>query len=366
MNLKRATLLSLVLTLLVAGTLLAQTPNPAVSSINPTSAPSTGGTDVTLTGSNLSIPPNFACFVPCPTTVTFGDVQVPVKDESNTRLVVTAPAHAAGTVDLTIRTGDGRVTTLDDAFTFTASADEDWQKILVPVYLDAPVNGANGSQWKSDLWMRNDATQPIQIAPWPCEGEACPAVFPNTKILQGGEAMHNLAPFFRPPSSNPTRLLYVKKSEAASVSMNLRIADVSRAGLNAGTEIPMVRDAQFRSGTVTLHNVPFDSRFRLMLRINEMAYSEARFRVTTFAQQEGTGGELVNSVELTATTTETGPFRSQAAYVSYTWDELLLQPRVFPSAVRVEITPLNPGSRFWPFVSITNNDTQLVTLVTPQ
>ena len=67
-----------------------------------------------------------------------------------------------------------------------------------------------------------------------------------------------------------------------------------------------------------------------------------------------------------ATTSESGDFRTQAAYAGYTWDEVFAQPRTFPNAVRVEITPLTAGSRYWPFVSITNNDTQMVTLVTPQ
>ncbi|HET7436797.1 MAG TPA: IPT/TIG domain-containing protein [Thermoanaerobaculia bacterium] len=364
---KRVTILSLTLvTLLVNGSAWADTPPPTVTSIEPAAAPSSGGTNVTITGANLSIPPNFACFVPCPTTVTFGDITVAAKEETNTRIVVVAPAHAAGRVDLTIRTGDARSITIPDAFTFTAGAEDSWQKILLPVYLDGTVSGSNGSQWKSDFWLRNNSSGPIALAPWPCETDACPAIFPPQTIVNGEQTLHGLAAFFRAPSANPTRLLYIPRDKAAGVSFGLRIADISRAALNAGTEIPVVRDSQFRSGTVTLHNVPFDSRFRLMLRVNEMAYTSARFRVSTFAEQAGGAGELLNTVELTATTTESGDFRSQAAYASYTWDELLQQPRTFPNAVRVEITPLTAGSKFWPFVSITNNDTQMVTLVTPQ
>ena len=36
-----------------------------------------------------------------------------------------------------------------------------------------------------------------------------------------------------------------------------------------------------------------------------------------------------------------------------------------PANVRFEIEPLTAGSAFWPYVSITNNDSQQVTLVTP-
>ena len=35
------------------------------------------------------------------------------------------------------------------------------------------------------------------------------------------------------------------------------------------------------------------------------------------------------------------------------------------SLLRIEVTPVTPGLEFWTFVSITNNNTQHVTLVTP-
>src|SRR5205085_11881017 len=34
--------------------------------------------------------------------------------------------------------------------------------------------------------------------------------------------------------------------------------------------------------------------------------------------------------------------------------------------VRIEVTPLTAGLRFWAFAGATNNDTQHVTLITPQ
>ena len=49
--------------------------------------------------------------------------------------------------------------------------------------------------------------------------------------------------------------------------MNLRVRDVTREGLNFGTEIPVVRAREFRSSRVTLIGVPADSRFRNTLRV---------------------------------------------------------------------------------------------------
>lgn len=39
---------------------------------------------------------------------------------------------------------------------------------------------------------------------------------------------------------------------------------------------------------------------------------------------------------------------------------------VFHDTVRAEIEPLTEGLRYWAFVSVTNNETQHVTTITPQ
>ena len=36
------------------------------------------------------------------------------------------------------------------------------------------------------------------------------------------------------------------------------------------------------------------------------------------------------------------------------------------TSMRIEVVPLTPNLRFWAFVSITNNETQEVTIVSPQ
>ncbi|HEU4521979.1 MAG TPA: IPT/TIG domain-containing protein, partial [Thermoanaerobaculia bacterium] len=94
-------LLSLFLTL----PLLAQTPAPEIHSVQPSAGTVQGGTFVTVTGINLGVPPNFACVAPCPAIVRFGEVEVPAIQEENTFVTVRTPPHAAGTVDVTVRTG---------------------------------------------------------------------------------------------------------------------------------------------------------------------------------------------------------------------------------------------------------------------
>ena len=83
---------------------------PTVTSISPTSGPIAGGTVVTITGTNLT----------GATGVTFGGVAATaVTPLSATSVQATAPAHAAGAVDVKVTTGAGTsAVSAGDTFTF--------------------------------------------------------------------------------------------------------------------------------------------------------------------------------------------------------------------------------------------------------
>ncbi len=343
-------------------TLAAAAQAPVVTEIQPSQGPASGGTTVVIRGDNLST--QVQCILPCPPRVVFGDVAVDAKEESDERLVVTTPAHEPGTVDVRIVIAGRPETVVRNGFTFLAGAEAGYEQILLPLYLREPVPGANGTLWRTDFRIRNDGNEPVRLAPWDCPPNmACPPVIPLTFTLEPQRTLHNPANFAIYPGSNPSRLLYV--SAPATVSMNLRVADVSRGSLNAGTELPIVRPGEMRRGITQLFNVPLtDQNFRVLLRIYEVAYSTSTFVVRFYGEGES---ELPpHTVTLTATSPQTGPFRSEAAYVQFDVSSLLHLRRTWPDALRIEIQPATPGSRYWAFASITNNQTQLVTLVTPQ
>lgn len=347
---------------------LAFAQNPTITSITPASGPVGGGTPVEILGRDFDT--KIVCILPCPTVVLFDNIEVTPREASDTRLLVLTPAHAAGSVNVTVKTGEGRTGTVQGGFTYTGSSTEaQYEKVLLPIYLDGTLNGANGTRWQTDFWVRNNGSTPATLAPWTCPADqVCPAVFPVTRTLAPNEAIHNLPAFFRAPTANLSRVLFVSRKEAANVSMQLRFADSSRADLNGGTELPLIRENELLVSTTNMLNVPTDTRFRLMLRVYDVDNTEARFRVNIYGLREGTSNSLEHSVELTATTSQTSEFRSEAAYAQFSLDEFIRMPRLvpLPPGLRVEVQPLTPGSRFWTFMSATNNDTQLVTLVTPQ
>ena len=337
---------------------------PVIDSISPNSGPSTGGTEVTISGDNFL--PQVVCILPCPTTVTFGDITVPIKSESDTALVVVTPAHPSGTVDVTVSLAGIPPVTREDGFTFTATADDSHELVLLPIHLDGILHGAFGAQWKTDLWLRNNGSSIATLAPWSCPPDlVCLPVFPLTFALQPGRSLHNLPPLFLPPDGNPSRLLFVLKPGSNDVSYNLRFADVSRFALDGGAEMPVIRESELLTRPAQLFNVPLGTAFRVLLRIYDVEYLFSDFRVSIYPQSEDDPAAVHQAI-VRASSPFVGPFRPKASYAQLDITGLLVLEKVWPATARIEIEPLTPGSRFWAFASLTNNDTQIVTLVTPQ
>lgn len=346
--------------------LAAQTaPDPVIYATTPLSGPSSGGSRFVIFGEGLDIPPNFACLLPCPPRVRFGDVEVAAIEHTGERVVVITPPHSPALVDLTLRTADGRSITVKGAFTFVGNGEVQFAQVLLPLLLNR-FAGAYGSLWETELWIRNRGLENLQVAPWPCETEVCPAVFPLTKTLAPEESIRNIPPFSRTPSGVPGRILYVSRSRIDDFSFQLRLADVSRGALSWGTEIPVIREADFRRNSVELLGVPIDANFRSSLRIYEMSpLFSSTFRLTFFEQQTGVSAGPLLTMQVNAVALETAEFRLEPGYAQILdLSTVLTQSRA--SQIRIRIDPLTLGSRYWAFVAVTNNTTQQVTTLTPQ
>ena len=79
------------------GTARVNPPAPAVTHVSPSAGPTSGGTPVTITGTNLSNA----------TAVKFGTASAMITADSATSITATAPAGATGTVDVTVATAGG-------------------------------------------------------------------------------------------------------------------------------------------------------------------------------------------------------------------------------------------------------------------
>ena len=338
---------------------------PVVTSLTPQSGPASGGTQVTITGSELL--PRVQCFDPCPATVTFGEVTVTVTEETETRLTVVTPAHRPGTVDVIVRVAGEEPVRLPAAFTFDGGAEGNYESILLPIYFPGTVEGAHGSRWQADLWIRNDSNETALLAPWPCPpGDSCPAAVPLTYALEPDKHLRGLSPHFQ-VRSNPGQLLWVSRNAVDDVEFSLRFADTTRAALNGGTDMPVVRERDLHLDSMNLLNVPMTYDYRVLLRLYETAYRDSNFRISFYAYDASGAQQLLHQEEIGITNPQDGLFKTESAYMQYDVTRLLdTDDKAWPETIHIEIVPLKPGSRFWAMASVTNNVTQLVTLVTPQ
>jgi len=175
--------------------------------------------------------------------------------------------------------------------------------------------------------------------------------------------------FLSAQGGGPGRVLYSSPEELTDLHFQHRVYDVSRRANNYGTELPVIRKKELITRDAHLLNIPTDNRFRSTMRIYDPANKPgARVRIRYYSMVSDT---LLHESEHTL---------EQAAPIGYPELDLPARPAylqldslttLFPALsqverFRVEIEPLTPGLRYWAFVSITNNETQHVTTVTPQ
>jgi len=254
------------------------------------------------------------------------------------------------------------------AFSLSAEAGERY-RVLIPSYVDEPAPGAFGSLWTTPLAIHNGTSSTFVFDP------ACFEVCQDHPRLTPGKTQQQIHEFsWEWKSGQPARVLGISVAEGndspAALSFQLRSADVSRSASNAGTEVPVVRETEFRTATLHLLNVPADPRFRLTLRIYEMDQAQSDFAVRVYDQAATTllGGTTVHlSMPLAPDLPHLTPVPVAPGYAQIgDLSTLLPAGAALPATLRFEIEPKTKDSAFWSFISITNNDTQHVTLVTPQ
>jgi hypothetical protein len=229
-----------------------------------------------------------------------------------------------------------------------AQIDPALERILLPVAtVDTP--GAFGSLWHTEFWARNDGDTGGFIMPLArSEASLTPHVDMQPPI------------FLASPGFPPGQFVFVRRIDAPKLRFNLRIRDISRETQTWGTEIPVVREDEFYTGSLTLMNVPTGTRFRQTLRIYAVSPTPAvvRMRVVPLQSVNAIADE---DVELAAGDS----LGMVPAYLQISLSERF--PNLAASQpVRIELQAAKPDLELWAFVTVTNNDTQEVTTATPQ
>lgn len=95
---------------------------PTISSIDVSSGSSSGGTTVTITGTNFqcSCPTNYTCLTGKDKALaSFGGIDAATTSCTSTQLVVTSPQHPTGKVAVKVRNPDTRLSSSSQQFTYT-------------------------------------------------------------------------------------------------------------------------------------------------------------------------------------------------------------------------------------------------------
>jgi len=294
---------------------------------------------------------------PCPPiTVRAGNVTATsVTSSSPNDFIATFPTLQPGTYDVSISYNDhsatavAALTIIDPNVTVTQQA-ASLERVLVPLVFSGP--GAFGSQWTTEVAITNAADVPLDIFKSP---------FTNSPPLEPGETrMLTTSTTGQLPTG---MFLYVPRGEERSLQFNALVRDLSRQSEQLGTELPIVRESEFFHQRFNLMNVPADSRYRVALR----TYALGAAPVVLSIYRMSDASLLVRD------TLQVGSFSStQPANVTVS-DLVVKYPQLAGAgSLRVEIQrpfegiygPFDPG--IWAFISVTNNETQHVTIISPQ
>ena len=240
---------------------------------------------------------------------------------------------------------------------------QQYERVLVPVFVNQPVPGAFGSQWVSQLSIRNSGSRAVLIDPIHCTLLVSPC--PPFAMGQNDVWRFGHEPYASAPVGlrNGPLFLYVPAADAANVHFGLVVKDVSRSEETYGTEVPLVPTGEFRTAKISLLNIPVQPPFRSTLRLYSAAETPTTVRVRVFPFPPRPA-----IVELDVTLSASNEFLTidrpvQPGYAEI-GDLLDEAQRMGLDVAYVEVLPGDVP--VWGFVSVTNNATQQVTLVTPQ
>jgi hypothetical protein len=334
---------------------------PTITGFNPQEGFSYAPTTVTITGSG---------FTDGAVTVFFDDVQATVLHVTSTTLQVVAHPTVTGVeedlADLTVRVAGQGEAKITNAFAFhplAQASPSDYIAAIVPL-TGPPTPGAHSSVWESELRIFNASHLPLRM-PGPetfiVELPIDPAVLVEPRRTQ--KVLLNR----REPGVDG-HFLYIPYALSTAPKMSLRVRDTSENATSLGDDVPIARLDQ-AAGDVTLIDIPVDSKYRATLRI--YAFTAAPMRVGVKIYRESGDTPLSEfDVELHGIQTiEFVPFPPHPAYLAL--DPLVPAARAAGGRVRIELTNYGanvspPLPNIWAFVSLTNNETNQVTMVTPK
>jgi hypothetical protein len=275
-----------------------------------------------------------------------------VRVDDQGRLWFTPPHLPPGLKSVTVDNANNRREVPNAMYYFAHGGEPNrsiFERILFPLLTELP--GANGSRWITEATISNPRRAYVenynQIHPFVCIDYPCGERLSPGELVQfdGGEYPRGV-------------VLLSPWSESPYLSFALRGRDISRAAEGFGTEIPVVRESELFTGTdMALLDVPLQSGYRAKLRVYAFDVNSGLLPGATAKIVRVNGGATTTlGVELTRTCIDD----ATCAVTPY-YGEIDLPSNIGRADVFVEVAE---PAQFWSFITVTNNETQQVTLVT--
>jgi hypothetical protein len=315
----------------------------AITSITPSSGRTGGGENVEIRGTGFT--PDAAVF--------FGGTaafNVQVVDATTIR--VKTPPHLPGVSRVSVAQQAHSATA---PFTYTGSPSEGFEQLLLPIYLGR-VNGAFGSEFHTEFqaWNNSYSTLPIHGLQYLCQ-ILCPILDPVEVPIQllPDQSFDSDQAFF---NGTPGVFLYVPKDHVRDLGFKLRVFDVSRDTADYGTELPVVRARDFTfDQPLSFPRVPAIPGFRITLRIYSPVQNVAFVRFN--------GEEHMVPLNRDRNDLFTPAY---GVFTAFPTTDVPINVSVAPPNAIIHPPPLNIyPPPIWAFISITNNETQQITTMTP-
>jgi hypothetical protein len=264
-----------------------------------------------------------------PATMSYSRITIPV-----------IPPHERGAVELAVNAG-GDTTTYPLHYT----TDDDFERVLIPIVTHRGVAGAYGALWfaRSSAANGGDAPADLLLA----QDAGTRPIAPLSVHLPPHSASYFDA--LNAPSGGGA-IARIGRWVASDVTFTERVFDDARSPLPAGVSVPVVREEAFRP-RLAIADVLAGAQERTQLRI----YSMADHPVTVTIDVRPMPFTQANASQLTITV--------PAAQREVAGSASLDLSTSIDSSWRCELASDEP---IWAMASVTNNDTNEVSIVWPQ
>lgn len=294
------------------------------------------------------------CLDPSCVTVMFG--QKPALAVEVTRegqIIATAPINNGnGPVNVSVRAGGGPTVSQVNAFNYgPIDVPTVMERVLFPLDFAGP--GANGSQWQTDIVVRNDGPVEVPTEPLFWTDPGSPVLPIPMPIAPGGRGR------FGTQQRDGGAFFWVARDLERFLSYSLHVVDRSRSQLDRGTEVPIVR-AEDTASEIRILNVPTGGPFRAKLRLYNFDLVNGTAVTIEVRKQDGTTENRFATLNGVPVCPAPPCIADRPAFA------VVDLPALSNDPVDLLIHGQTNDLRLWAFVSVTNNDTQHVTVYTPQ